>query len=376
MLVKKIEIYPIFDSIGNKTIETKIEAILDGKHLELISSSPSGASKSRYEAPVIPIETAIKHLNKIKSELCDNHSQESFDKILRKNIKILGSQATTALSMAFFSSNRPRKSFPNMLGNVFEGGVHVPHETKNWIQEILLTPKAASLPEAIKINSDIWKEVGEAVKAKGHHHSLGFESGWTANVAAEEALDIVSGIAKQHKARIGVDAAASSFYKKGKYIVANKEMKKDQYFDYILEISRTYKLFYIEDPFHQDDFKSFAQFRKKTKALVCGDDLTSTNMARLKKAVKHNSINAMIIKPNQIGTITDSLKCIEFCKKKKIMPVVSHRAGETDSDSKAMALLSQHAPIAKFGIAGERKNKLNELLRMWHSTKGRRMSRI
>ncbi|MFH1631087.1 MAG: hypothetical protein ABIA21_02595 [Candidatus Aenigmatarchaeota archaeon] len=371
MLVKKIDLYTIFDSLGNKTIEASLEVTLAGKNLNLLSSSPYGASKSKYEAPVIPIEKGLKSFNPLRRSLCTNHTQESFDKILRKNINKLGSHITTALSLAFFTAQQPKKTFPNPLGVVFEGGLHS-HSHKSWIQEILVMPNKPDLVSSLETNFNIWKDVKDTLHVQGR----GFESGWFIDISSEKALNKISDIAKHHKAKIGIDIAASSIYSNGKYHLPDKELNSERYLDHIIDITKNHNLFYVEDPFHQDDFKSFTEFRKKTRALVCGDDLISSNMTRLSRAMKTNSINTTIIKPNQIGTVTDCLKMMEFCKKKKITAVVSHRAGETDSDSKAMALLAQNAPLAKFGIAGERINKLNELLRMWHTTKGRRMSRI
>src|SRR3989338_5367240 len=146
MLVKKIMLYPIMDSVGNRTMEARIEAISEGRHLELIASSPSGKSAGRHEARTVPIEEGLRFFNKIRSQIFDNHTQESFDRVLRKNSGSLGTHTTTALSLAFYYANIPKKSFPNMLGVVFEGGLHSTFG-RGWIQEFLVMPNASSFPD-------------------------------------------------------------------------------------------------------------------------------------------------------------------------------------------------------------------------------------
>jgi enolase len=121
----------------------------------------------------------------------------------------------------------------------------------------------------------------------------------------------------------------------------------------------------LEDPFHEDDFNSFAKIKEKLKnVLVCGDDLLVTNINRLKIAIKNNSINAAIVKPNQIGTITDTIKFVKEAKKNNIATIMSHRSGETEDSLICHLAVGLNCDYVKFGISGERVIKINEMIRI------------
>ena len=138
--------------------------------------------------------------------------------------------------------------------------------------------------------------------------------------------------------------------------------------DYIEAIASKFELFYIEDPLEENDFEGFAELNSRlSRVLICGEDLISSNPARFERALNENSVSAVIIKPNQIGTVSDCLRIINLAKKNRIIPVVSHRSKETVCD--AVAELSLLAPIAKFSIAGIDIEKRNRLLRLWRSAK-------
>jgi enolase len=248
------------------------------------------------------------------------------------------------------------------------------------IQEILTIPNAQSIPKAIDTNIKIWKEIGKKLP----HAKQNIESAWSADVTNEEALKLVTGIAQKYNAYIGIDFAASGFYKDGKYEYWNRTMSKNQHMKYTINLAKKFNLVYIEDPLEENDFAGFAALRKslnrrstnsgRHSVLICGDDLTATNPERLKMAIEKKSINTIIVKPNQIGTISDSLNILAMAKKHKIVSVVSHRSGETKDVN--ICKLAQLATFAKFGVAGNRKPKLDELRRMWFDAKAPKMTKL
>jgi enolase len=168
----------------------------------------------------------------------------------------------------------------------------------------------------------------------------------------------------------GVDIAASSLWKeKEKLYVYSRERKKldsGEQLEYVLELIKKYHLVYVEDPFHEEDYESFMELTKKTKkCLICGDDLFVTNIERLSHGTKINAGNAVIIKVNQIGTLTDALETIEFAERNGYVPVMSHRSGDTCDWHIAHLAVAFRCPIIKTGIVeGTRIAKINELIRI------------
>lgn len=146
-------------------------------------------------------------------------------------------------------------------------------------------------------------------------------------------------------------------------------MSRDQgeQIDFILGLIKTYKLFYVEDPLHEDDFDGFAELTRKVgkRCLICGDDLFVTNVGRIQKGIKGGAANAVLIKPNQIGTLSDTLAAVKLAKRHDYVTVMSHRSGETPDETIAHLAVGWGCPLIKTGVAGgERVAKLNELIRI------------
>jgi enolase len=369
MRVNSIGVRVIYDSLGGPTLEAEVNG-----HA---AACPAGTSTSKYEAPIAPIPRALRTFAAIKRELLKEHSQGTFDSVLKRSGARLGSQASTALSTAFFAASNPRplSAFPNLLANVLGGGSHSPKGAPS-MQEILVFPeKAKSLPQALEIVFAVWKEIGEAL-GKKRFAALNYEAAWTAAIDDEKALELVSGVAKSYKALLGVDMAASQYYKKGLYDFGGGYVcKPEEELDCMLAWAKDYRLAYLEDPLQQDDFDGFAELtaKLKGKTLVSGDDLISTNISRFGIAVEKGSVSSVIIKPNQAGTVTESLQVLRFAKSRGIVPVVSHRSRETPDTS--LCRLAQLAPLAKLGAAGIRTVKLNGLLRLWQASEKPRLSK-
>ena len=171
------------------------------------------------------------------------------------------------------------------------------------------------------------------------------------------------------KTRLGVDVAASELWDPGKemyvYPCENLERTRDEQIDYIIDLIKKYGLYYVEDPLEQEDFDGFAKLNKRTKALICGDDLYVTNPERIKRGIEKGSSKAVLIKPNQIGTLTDTFKAVNLAKNNNMATVISHRSGETADETISHLAVAFGCPVIKTGvIGGERAAKLNELIRI------------
>ena len=162
------------------------------------------------------------------------------------------------------------------------------------------------------------------------------------------------------KVHIGIDVAASSFYKNGNYIYKNGRKNVKEQIEYMKKLSD--KFYYLEDPLEENDFKGFSEILKKSKGLIVGDDLTVTNLERLEIAIKNKSINAIIIKPNQVGSLIEVKKIISFCKKNNIKMIFSHRSGETSESIISDLAFGFQTDFVKFGALGKgRDEKLQRL---------------
>ncbi len=359
MRVDCISLRRIFNSRGEETTEA---IIFSGDKIG-IGSSPSGASVGSKEAKLVDLNEGMKNFEGIKNKFCGDFSQESFDELLEKNLDKLGGNITTALSFAYFNLDKESLVYktegemPYPLGNAVGGGVH---SGKMEIQEILVLPvNAKNVYEAIKTNFEIWKEIKEKYKDK--FFGVNDEGALVMDFGNEEALKIVSEIAGKYKARIGIDLAASELFKDGAYCYGEKKLSKEDQFELVSKWIEDYDLYYIEDPFEENDNENFKKLREKfgDKCLIVGDDLFATHKENLDNEIA----NSVIVKPNQIGTISGAIKCIEKTKKLGMVPVLSHRSGETCDTT--IAFLSLLTPIAKFGISQIRVAKLNELIRIW-----------
>jgi len=204
----------------------------------------------------------------------------------------------------------------------------------------------------------------------------GAEGGWAPNIKTEDALEIMLRACNELseelevECKVGVDVAASSLWssKENHYVYTRDEIKRDpgEQLDFIQHIIKTYNLVYVEDPFHEEDFEGFAQLTKRVKnCLICGDDLFVTNKERLAHGIKMGAANAIIIKTNQVGTITDAWETVRLAKKNQYTPIMSHRSGETADAHLAHLSVAFQCPIIKTGVVGgERVVKINELLRI------------
>ena len=260
------------------------------------------------------------------------------------------------------------KKIPFPVGNVIGGGVHSSGvKDRPNFQEFLVIPKSKKFSDNLKIMRYVYSECAKKLKAK----LVNDEGAWLVSCDDETALRILDNI-RQNAERnfginigIGLDIASSTLYKDDHYQYNLHSHSSQSQIHYIQRLISEYNLGYAEDPLEQGDFKGFSEINKNKgqKCFVVGDDLTATQYNRLTKAIKSKSINAMIIKPNQNGSLLELKKIFELCKKNKIKTFLSHRSGETLDNALADYAVGFGADYIKCGVATEwREVKLRRLV--------------
>lgn len=403
-IIKSLAARKIFNIRGEETIEIDV-ATQNGCGR---ASAPAGASRGKGEAVPYPeggVDEAIKKAKQViapKLIGADSQKQEQIDGLLHNidgtsDFSNIGGNTAYAVSLATAEAaaisqgvplfqrlaGRLANELPHPLGNVLGGGKHARAQAPD-IQEFLALPiKVNSFYEAVKANILIHQRVGSSLEKKDPTFTGGRtdEGAWAPNLKNEDALEIVAisceHIADQTGVRcgVGMDIASSSFWnhKEKRYVYKRDNVKKDagEQLDFILHLIKTYKLVYVEDPFHEEDFAHFAQLTKTVKnCLICGDDLFVTNMARLQKGIEMGAANATIIKGNQVGTLTDAWDATHLAQKAGYVPIMSHRSGETTEAHIAHLSVAFRCPIIKAGVVeGARTAILNELIRIEETLK-------
>ena len=278
---------------------------------------------------------------------------------------------------------------PYPLGNMMNGGAHAGPNAPD-IQEFLVVPVGANdVSEAVFANVAVHKRLKELISKKDPNFTggKGDEGGWIPNITNDQALEIQAQACEEVGDELGIlirpglDMASSEFWdsEKEKYVYGQDNIERDvgEQVEYVKDLIETYNMFYVEDPFDEKDFEGFSQLTAKVgkKCLICGDDLFVTNSNILEEGIKQKAANAIIIKPNQIGSLTETYKTVKLAKENNILPVVSHRSGETCDETIAHLAVAFGAPLIKTGaIGGERIAKLNELIRIEEELSNPRMN--
>ncbi len=377
VVIKEVSAKSILDSRKEKTIFVKIKTNVG----VFSASSPNGKSRGKNEAK--PYKKSLEQDIKTLKQFSDYFSEEKIEKFqdLRRIEDIIDGHVGANTFFAFESAvlkalakeqkkqvwqviNSKEKKFPRLVGNCIGGGKHTKADKKPDFQEFLLIPKSKSLQKAWDMNKKAKKETESLLKIadKNFKSKKSDEDAWVTSLNEKEVLDIL----KKLKIPLGLDIAASSFYKRKKYNYKNPLLKRtpDEQLSYLSNLIKNLNLFYIEDLFHEEDFESFARVLKKfPNRLIVGDDLTTTNPKRFEKAIKNKSINAIIVKPNQIGPLLQVKKVCELAKKSNIKIVFSHRSGETSENILADLAFGFGADFFKCGITGkEREVKIKRLI--------------
>ena len=374
MKIRDIKARKIVNSRGVWAIELDVN--LDGTWFT--ASVPSGKSRGKHEAVQYTAEESLKRFPDFKKKLVGSEfeDQTALDEFLMKisgvKKKKYGVDLVLATSSAFFKSHLVSPGeIPTPMFNVINGGLHAGSGLA--VQEFMIVPeKPESFSGKLEVALQIYSELRDILEKKFGKPStnVGDEGGFAppikTTVEALTILEEAAGSAGLSKVSLALDCAANSYFKKGKYHIDGRDMNKWEYIDHMSRISKSFHLFSVEDPLIEDDFEGFSKFLEKSKTTVVGDDLTVTDIERVKKAHKKESINAVLVKPNQVGTITETLNVIDFCKKQNWKWIISHRSGETEDTLISDLSVATESPLIKAGAPcrGERTAKYNQLLRL------------
>ena len=257
------------------------------------------------------------------------------------------------------TGKRGRVKMPMPIGNCIGGGLHstkAKHKVPDF-QEFLLIPHENTFRRAITKNIRAYGRAKWLLR--GTRQGTNDESAWITKKTNEETLEVMAKIAARYNLRIGLDIAASSFFKNNYYEYKNKRLTRDRLdqIDYMERLIKKFKIFYVEDPLDEKDFPGFKQILATTtgyrnKSLIVGDDLTTTNPERLSRAVRSKSINAIIVKPNQIGSLLKVAKVVAMAEKHNLKTIFSHRSGETMDTALSDYAVGFGADFVKMGIMG------------------------
>jgi enolase len=398
-IIEDVTARKIMNSRGDPTIEVDVTTV-DGFGS---ASAPGGASTGKAEAVPFPeggVEEAITKVEELVApEIIGLYAdeQEEVDRLLREldgteNFRNLGGNTAYAVSLAVadaaadsydlplfqYLGGSLASAIPYPLGNVVGGGKHALGKAAD-IQEFLVLPLGApSFLAAAEANATIHRKLRNILKKADSTFTggKGDEGAWAPNVTNDQALEAVFSACQEasgelgFECRPGLDVAASSLWepKKKSYAYTRDGLSRDsrEQIDYILDLVKKYKLVYVEDPVHEDDFQGFKELTQKcSRCLICGDDLFVTNAKRLSQGIKTKAGNAIIIKMNQVGTLTETWEATRLALENGYVPVVSHRSGETASAHIAHLAVAFKAPVIKTGVVGgERIDKINELIRI------------
>jgi len=384
MKIKRVSAESILDSRQEKTILVSIKTNAGS----FSASSPTGKSTGKHEK-----KSYKKNLEgdiKLIKDFSDYFSEEVIEKFedLRRIEDIIkghvGANTLFALESSVLKAvameqkkevwqliNPETKKLPRLVGNCIGGGKHseLVNGKKPDFQEFLLIPNSKSVKKSFEINKKSKKDTENILKRvdKNFEKKKNDEDAWMTSLNEREVLDSL----KRLKLPLGIDVASSSFYKRKKYNYDNPMLKRtdEEQLGYLSNLIKNFDLFYIEDPFNEEDFESFTKLLKKfPDKLIVGDDLTVTNYKRLEKAIKMKSINSIIVKPNQCGSLLEVRDVCELAKKNNIKIVFSHRSGETEENILADLAFGFEADFFKCGITGkEREEKLKRLIEIEES---------
>lgn len=392
-LVTEVRLRRVLDSRGNPTVEAEVHTESGGFGR---GAAPSGASTGEYEAIELPPEEAIANARDLAVPRIEGQvyagDQRSVDGALRAadgtdDFSEIGANAAVAISMAAAKAGADMlgaplyqhlggafrgESFPTPLGNVVGGGEHAADATH--IQEFLSAPVGApSVADAVFANAAVHGAVGDILADRDIPAAKGDEGAWAPSISDAEAFEIVEEAVETVEddvgfdIRFGLDVAASELYDGSDYVYGDKTRSPEEQVDYIADLIDEYNLVYVEDPLDEDDYDGFAELTERSgdRTLICGDDLFVTNTERLHDGIEQGAANSILVKPNQIGTLTDAFDAVELALRNGYDPVISHRSGETEDTTIAHLAVATDAPFIKTGaVGGERTAKLNELIRI------------
>jgi enolase len=409
MKIKKIIAREILDSRGNPTVEAKVFT----DNFYVAAAVPSGASTGTYEALELRdgdkkryggmgVLTAVRNINTVIAKKLvgtDVGDQKKIDEAMivldgMKNKSHLGANAILAISLAcaraaamaegaplysyinkkFGFAALSAKKMPQPMMNILNGGAHADFAAD--FQEFMILPKAKNLAEKVRIGAEVFHSLKKVLQSKGLGTGVGDEGGFAPALKLnEDGFKLIAEAVKSAGHNFGkdvelaIDAAASEFYKNGKY-----ELKKDgvklsaaELIEFYQKLVKKYPLVSIEDGLAEDDWENWATMKNDLpKTMQVGDDLFVTDVARLQKGIDMGVANAILIKVNQIGTLTETIDAIKLAQKNKYKVIISHRSGETSDTFIADLAVGCNAEYIKIGSLSrsERVEKYNRLMKI------------
>lgn len=388
----------ILDSRGNPTVECELTT----ENFTVRASVPSGASTGTNEALELRdgdsryhgkgVTKAVNNVNTIiKNALIGKElNQKVLDNLLleldgTKNKTNLGANAILSVSLCIMKAIAKSQNkdiyelfdgpytMPYPMMNIINGGVHATSSLE--IQEFMIVSNQSTFKERLRCGAEVFQTLKSILKQNGFSTSVGDEGGFAPTFKTiEEALDYIilaikeSGYIPGKDVNLALDAAASEFYKDGKYTINKKELTKEELINYYIKLTETYPIISIEDAFSEEDIDSIKKLTELigNKIMLVGDDYFVTNIEYLQKGITEKYNNAILLKANQIGTITEMLETIKLAKNSGFKTIISHRSGETEDTFISQMAVGLNLGYIKTGslCRGERIAKYNELLRI------------
>jgi enolase len=406
MVIEQVVAREILDSRGNPTVE--VDVVLEDGTLGR-ASVPSGASTGTHEALELRdgdrsrymgkgVRNAVKNVNEvIAPELIgmDATDQMEIDRVMieldgTENKEKLGANAILGVSLAVakaaaqscglplfqYIGGVNAKELPVPMMNILNGGKHA--DSNVDIQEFMIVPAGApSFSEALRIGAEVFHTLKSVLKERGLSTGVGDEGGFAPNLPNnEEAIKVIlqaierAGYKPGEEVFIALDTAASELYEDGTYNFRGEGVRRgrDELVEYYKALVERYPIISIEDPFSEDDWEGFGELMKAIgdRIQIVGDDLYVTNIKRLAKGISERTTNSILIKVNQIGTLTETLDCIEMAKRAGFTAIISHRSGETEDTTIADIVVGTNTGLIKTGSLSrtDRICKYNQLLRI------------
>ncbi len=402
-LIKSITAREILDSRGNPTVE--VEVRLDDKSIAR-AAVPSGASTGAFEAAELRdggkrylgkgVEGAVKNivekiapvvlgLNALDQKIIDekmitldgskNKSNLGANAILGVSLAVArAAAASTGQSLFKYLGKAEARTLPVPMMNILNGGAHA--DTNVDIQEFMVAPiGAATFKESLRWGAEIYHSLKSVLKSKGLATSIGDEGGFAPDLASNRAaLDLIlqaielAGFKAGSDIGLAMDVAATEFFENGKYKFEGKELTAEQMITYYRELVAAYPLLSIEDPLDEDDWDGWTNLTAQLgdKIQIVGDDLFVTNPERLQRGIESKSANALLVKVNQIGTLSETIAAVTLAHNNNFKSMMSHRSGETEDTTIADLAVALNCGQIKTGAPArsERVAKYNQLLRI------------
>lgn len=400
--IKSVKGLQVLDSRGNPTVCAQV-ILSDGS--AGVGIAPSGASTGAYEAYELRdgdksvyggkgVTKAVENINDIIAKtLCDiaNPTQKSVDRIMTEldgteNKSALGANAILAVSIAFARAMAEAhklplykylggvgcKTLPTPMMNILNGGAHASNNVD--IQEFMILPKGETFADSLRMGSEIYHKLGKILGDRGLSSGVGDEGGFAPNIDSDrDALEliceaIVSAGYGFGEVGLALDVASSEWYRDGKYYLPKRSryMSSNELIDMVENLCEEFPIVSVEDPLSEDDWDGWCEITKRIggKVQLVGDDLFVTNTKRLSLGIEQNAANAILIKPNQIGTVSETLEVIDLALKNGYKTVISHRSGESEDTFISDLAVAVRADMIKSGAPcrTDRVAKYNRLL--------------